>query len=194
MKKAALKKLFFIYLLHDKLVIIQKLKKQQLSQEKIKMATRGLNKVMLIGNLGADPEVRYMPGGGAVTTLSMATGEIWTDKEGQKQERTEWHRVVCFNKLGEIAGEYLRKGAKIYIEGTLRTRKWQDPQGQDKYTTEVIASEMHMLDSKNNSGVPYQGIPIPESSHATPQRTSPKPEMAEVAQNGLEDLDDDIPF
>ncbi len=110
---------------------------------------RGVNKVILIGNLGKDPETRYMPSGGAVTNVTLATSESWKDKQtGQQQERTEWHRVVFFNRLAEIAGEYLRKGSKVYVEGSLRTRKWQDNNGQDRYTTEIVASEMQMLDSR----------------------------------------------
>ncbi|GAA3923332.1 single-stranded DNA-binding protein [Litoribacillus peritrichatus] len=110
---------------------------------------RGINKVILVGNLGQDPETRYTANNSAVTNITIATSESWTDKQtGQKQERTEWHRVVIFNKLGEIAGQYLRKGSKVYIEGALRTRKWQDQQGQDRYTTEIVASEMQMLDSR----------------------------------------------
>lgn len=117
------------------------------------MASRGVNKVILVGNLGQDPETRYMPSGGAVTNLSIATSESWKDKNtGQQQERTEWHRVVFFNRLAEIAGEYLRKGSKVYVEGSLRTRKWQDNSGQDKYTTEIVASEMQMLDSRGQGG------------------------------------------
>lgn len=111
--------------------------------------SRGINKVIIIGNLGNDPETRYMPSGGAVTNITIATSETWKDKQtGQPQERTEWHRVVFFNRLAEIAGEYLKKGSKCYIEGSLRTRKWQDQSGQDKYTTEIIANEMQMMDSK----------------------------------------------
>jgi len=115
---------------------------------------RGINKVILIGNLGADPETRYMPSGGAVTNVNLATSESWKDKQtGQQQERTEWHRVVFFNRLAEIAGEYLRKGSKVYIEGSLRTRKWQDKtSGQDRYTTEIVASEMQMLDGRGEQG------------------------------------------
>lgn len=112
---------------------------------------RGVNKVILVGNCGQDPETKYMPSGGAVTNISVATSETWKDKQtGQPQERTEWHRVVFFNRLAEIAGEYLRKGGKVYIEGSLRTRKWQDQSGQDRYTTEIVASEMQMLDSRNS--------------------------------------------
>lgn len=116
---------------------------------------RGINKVILIGNIGQDPEVKYMPSGGAVTNVSVATSETWKDKNtGQPQERTEWHRVVFFNRLGEIAGEYLRKGSKVYIEGSLRTRKWQAQDGSDRYTTEIVASEMQMLDGRgDNAGM-----------------------------------------
>ncbi|ANG64755.1 single-stranded DNA-binding protein [Marinobacterium aestuarii] len=114
---------------------------------------RGVNKVILVGNLGGDPEVRYMPSGNAVTNVTLATSESWKDKNtGQMQERTEWHRVVFFNKLAEIAGEYLRKGSQVYVEGALRTRKWQDQSGQDKYTTEIVASEMQMLGGRGGSG------------------------------------------
>ncbi|MFV8784148.1 single-stranded DNA-binding protein [Microbulbifer sp. SA54] len=115
---------------------------------------RGVNKVILIGNLGGDPETRYLPSGGAVTNVTLATSETWKDKQtGQQQERTEWHRVVFFNRLAEIAGEYLRKGSKVYLEGSLRTRKWQDKQsGQDRYTTEIVASEMQMLDGRGEQG------------------------------------------
>ncbi|WP_043320831.1 single-stranded DNA-binding protein [Microbulbifer sp. HZ11] len=118
------------------------------------MASRGVNKVILVGNLGGDPETRYMPSGGAVTNITVATSETWKDKQsGQQQERTEWHRVVFFNRLAEIAGEYLRKGSKVYLEGSLRTRKWQDKNsGQDRYTTEIVAAEMQMLDSRGEGG------------------------------------------
>ncbi|AFT72021.1 Single-stranded DNA-binding protein [Alloalcanivorax dieselolei B5] len=114
---------------------------------------RGVNKVILIGNLGADPETRFMPSGGAVTNVRLATSETWKDRQtGQMQERTEWHRVVFFNKLGEIAGEYLKKGSKVYIEGSIRTRKWQGQDGQDRYTTEIVANEMQMLDGRGEGG------------------------------------------
>src|SRR5210317_459432 len=117
------------------------------------MASRGINKVILVGNLGNDPEHRMLPSGGAVTNISIATSEAWKDKNtGQQQERTEWHRVVFFNRLAEIAAEYLRKGSKVYVEGALRTRKWQDQSGQDRYTTEIVASEMQMLDSRGAGG------------------------------------------
>ena len=111
---------------------------------------RGINKVILIGNVGADPEVRYATNGNAITTISIATSESWKDKtSGEMQERTEWHRVVFFNRLAEIAGEYLKKGSKVYAEGSLRTRKWQDQSGADRYTTEIVANSMQMLDSRN---------------------------------------------
>ena len=117
------------------------------------MASRGVNKEILVGNLGNDPETRYMPSGGAVTNITIATSEVWKDKEnGQQQERTEWHRIVFFNRLAEIAGEYLKKGSKIYVDGSLRTRKWQDQGGVDRYTTEVVASELQMLDRQSGDG------------------------------------------
>jgi len=123
---------------------------------------RGINKVIIVGNLGADPETRYMPSGSAVTNLSVATSEQWKDKQtGEQKERTEWHKVAMFNRLAEIAAEYLRKGSQVYIEGKLRTRKWQDNQGQDRYTTEIVASEMQMLDSKDASGDGFPKDDIP---------------------------------
>ena len=109
------------------------------------MATKGVNKVILVGNLGNDPEVRYMPNGNAVANLSLATSESWKDQQGQVQERTEWHRLTIYRRLAEIAGEYLKKGSQMYVEGKLQTRKWQDQQGQDKYTTEIIVDQMQML-------------------------------------------------
>ena len=116
------------------------------------MASRGVNKVILIGNLGQDPEVRYMPNGGAVCNITVATSETWKDKNtGENQEKTEWHRVVMFRRLAEIAGEYLKKGSKVYLEGRLQTRKWQDQQGQDRYTTEIVADQMHMPHSRSGN-------------------------------------------
>ena len=142
---------------------------------------RGINKVILIGNLGKDPETRYMPSGGAVTNVTVATSESWKDKKtGQQQERTEWHRVIFFNKLAEIVGEYLKKGSKVYVEGSLRTRKWQGQDGQDRYTTEIVAREMQMLDSRGaGSGEPAQSAPGPTS-------------QPEPAPMGGEDFDDDM--
>jgi single-strand DNA-binding protein len=148
---------------------------------------RGINKVILIGNLGADPEVRYSASGAAVANLRIATSESWRDKEsGERQERTEWHRVVCFSKLGEIAGEYLRKGSKVYIEGRLQTRKWQDQGGQDRYTTEIVASDMQMLDSKGGGGPAAFGD---EPPGAPAPRQTPAP-----GAGPAQDFDDDIPF
>ncbi len=164
------------------------------------MASRGINKVILVGNLGNDPETRYMPSGGAVTNISIATSETWKDKQtGQPQERTEWHRVVFFNRLAEIAGEYLRKGSKVYVEGSLRTRKWQDQSGQDRYTTEIVANEMQMLDSRGaNQGGDYQQ---PQGNYGAPQQAAgSKPGAAAGAGAGggqptdFGDFDDDIPF
>ena len=164
---------------------------------------KGINKVILVGNVGVDPELRYMPNGNAVTTLSIATSESWKDKvSGEKQERTEWHRVVCFNRLGEIAGEYVRKGSKLYLEGSLRTRKWQDQQGQDRYTTEIIASELQMLDSKgaggnNNSSMGgYDDMQEMNQSAAYSQGSSQKApaEQTQAAPQALEEMDDDVPF
>lgn len=156
---------------------------------------RGVNKVIIIGNLGADPEVRYMPSGGAVATLNVATSESWKDKQtGETQERTEWHRVSYFNRLAEIAGEYLRKGSKIYVEGSLRTRKWQDKNGQDRYTTEIIGNELQMLDSKGGAGanVPTSSS---ENSRSSSGSTSDMPSSQEYAgSQSAPDLDDDIPF
>ena len=162
---------------------------------------RGINKVILIGNAGTDPDVRYMPNGNAATTLSIATSESWKDKQtGEKQERTEWHRVVCFNRLGEIAGEYIRKGSKIYVEGSIRTRKWQDQQGQDRYTTEIIANEIQMLDSKAQ-GAPYPDLPELQqgssnqgSSKAQHAVSKSQPTTETSAEVAFDDLNDDIPF
>lgn len=152
---------------------------------------RGINKVILIGNIGADPEVRYMPNGNAVATISLATTDAWKDKQtGEKQERTEWHRVVCFNRLGEIVGEYVRKGSKLYIEGSLRTRKWQDQQGQDKYTTEIVASEIQMLDGKGQ----MHSNPPEEHTASAPRNHAQAGSSQSMPQETFEALDDDIPF
>ncbi len=161
------------------------------------MASRGVNKVILIGNLGADPEVRYMPSGSAVANLRIATTESWKDQQsGQMQERTEWHRVALFGRLAEIAGEYLRKGSQVYIEGSLRTRKWQGQDGQDRYTTEIVGREMRMLGGRgSDSGAAFdQGTAAyPETSPAP--RTEPaKPAPSKPAPETLDDFDDDIPF
>lgn len=154
---------------------------------------RGINKVILIGNIGVDPDVRYLPNGSPVTTLSIATSEAWKDKAtGQKQERTEWHRVVCFNRLGEIAGEYIRKGSKIYVEGSLRTRKWQDQQGQDRYTTEIIANDIQMLDSKGTASSGYEDMP--QTQFAPANQNVDRQQPAQMPQDAFDQLDDDVPF
>lgn len=156
---------------------------------------RGINKVILVGNVGVDPDVRYLPNGNAVTTLSVATSESWKDKTtGEKQDRTEWHRVVCFNRLGEIAGEYVRKGSKLYVEGSLRTRKWQDQQGQDKYMTEIIASDIQMLDSKGGSSSNYDDMPQAQQAAPAHQNVSRQQQPSQAAQDAFDQLDDDIPF
>ncbi|HEJ7121819.1 single-strand binding protein [Serratia marcescens] len=161
------------------------------------MASRGVNKVILIGHLGQDPEVRYMPNGGAVATLSLATSETWRDKQsGEQKEKTEWHRIVLFGKLAEIAGEYLRKGSQVYIEGALRTRKWADQSGQDRYTTEVVVNvggTMQMLGDRSqtdNSG------PSASGSWGQPQHPthSGTPTQASAGNEPPMDFDDDIPF
>ncbi|NOQ63466.1 MAG: single-stranded DNA-binding protein [Methyloprofundus sp.] len=164
-----------------------------------------LNKVTLIGNLGADPEIRYMPTGGAVANVSLATTFRWKDKQtGERKENTEWHRVVFFNRLAEIVGEYLRKGSQVYIEGRLQTRKWQDQSGQDRYTTEIVATEMQMLGSKPAGGTaPLANIPAQTASspqqHQPAAQNHPQAAAPAIAPNSpppmaQEDFDDDIPF
>jgi len=142
---------------------------------------RGVNKVILIGNCGQDPETKYLPSGGAVTNLTIATSETWKDKQtGQPQERTEWHRVVFFNRLAEIAGEYLKKGGKVYIEGALRTRKWQDKStGADRYTTEIVANEMQMLDSRGGE---------PKPAHQQAAQPTPQQAPAQNAPDGFDNF------
>ena len=154
-----------------------------------------VNKVILIGNLGRDPETRYTTGGDAVTNLRLATTETWKDKSGEKQEATEWHRVAFFGKLAEIAGEYLKKGSQVYVEGKLKTRKWQDKDGQDKYMTEVIADEMKMLGSRQGLGGDSGGGDYAKAASAAPSGAASKP--ASAAKGGaakFDDMDDDIPF
>jgi len=147
---------------------------------------RGINKVILVGNLGNDPEVKFMPSGGAVTNVSVATSRAWKDKNTQQmQEHTEWHRVVFFNRLAEIAGEYLKKGSKVFIEGSLRTNKWQDKDGNDRYTTEIIANEMQMLDSRSEGS--------DQSQYQSNQAQQPNPQVTQV-DTGMDNYDDDIPF
>jgi single-strand DNA-binding protein len=163
---------------------------------------RGINKVILVGNLGNDPEVRYAANGSAIANISVATTDSWKDKNtGEQQDRTEWHRVVMFNRLGEIAGEYLKKGSQVYIEGRLQTRKWQDQSGQDKYSTEIVASEMQMLGGRGGgSDMGGGGYQAPQQRQQAPQQqggqqggqqTSPRPAAQPQPSN---DFDDDIPF
>ena len=156
---------------------------------------KGVNKVILIGNLGKDPETRYMPSGGAVTNVTIATSESWKDKDGQRQERTEWHKVVFFNKLAEIAGEYLKKGSKVYIEGALRTRSY-DKDGQKHYTTEIVADEMQMLDGKSTggSGADDESYAPPASNQRQDRKPANQPEPARTGGGGGGDFDDEIPF
>lgn len=143
---------------------------------------RGINKVILVGNVGKDPEVRYLPSGGAVANLTLATTEYWTDKQsGQRQEQTEWHRVNFYGKLAEVVGEYVKKGSKLYVEGSIHTRKWQDKQtGQDRYSTEIKGAEMQMLDGRNDGG--------DQRSQASQQFQRP------ATQAPTSDFDDNIPF
>lgn len=156
----------------------------------------GINKVILVGNLGKDPEVRYAPSGSAITNITIATSESWKDKNtGEKQEKTEWHRVVFFNKIAEIAGEYLRKGSKVYIEGKLQTRKWTDKEGMDRYTTEIVvdgfSGVMQMLDSR--SGGDY-APPAAAPAAASKPAAAPAAAAASAAPAMADDFDDDIPF
>lgn len=172
------------------------------------MAKKGINKVIILGNLGGDPEVKYMPNGDAVANITVATSETWKDKgTGQQQERTEWHRIVAFRKLAEIMGEYLRKGSQVYIEGKLQTRKWQDQNGQDRWTTEIVAEDMQMLGGRGNGGQQggqqqgaapqqggYQPAPQQQGGHqAQPQTTGPQGGKVNPQEPPI-DFDDDIPF
>src|SRR5215510_3847457 len=154
---------------------------------------RGVNKVILVGNLGKDPETRYMPSGGAVTNLTLATSESWKDKQsGKQQERTEWHKIAMFGRLAEIAAEYLRKGSQVYIEGKLRTRKWQDKEGKDRWTTEIVADEMNMLGGKGGGASAGAGA----AAGAAAGGGSSGGGRAAVNDSGGPpgDFDDDIPF
>jgi len=154
---------------------------------------RGINKVILVGNLGKDPEIRYLPSGGAVANLNIATSESWKDKTtGEKQERTEWHRVVFFGKLAEIANEYLKKGAQIYVEGRLQTRKWQDKGGQDRYTTEIVGSDLQMLGGRSGTteGPPDTSFEAPAGGGGDRRESAPPSASGKAS----EDFDDDIPF
>ena len=154
-----------------------------------------VNKVILIGRLGKDPETRYMPNGEAVTNATLATSENWKDKSGVKQEKTEWHNLVFYRRLAEIAGEYLKKGSMVYVEGKLQTRKWQDKEGKDRYTTEIIANEMTMLGGKSSGG----SYEVVEESQSAPQRAAapakPAAESSGASQGrSFDNFDDDIPF
>ena len=156
---------------------------------------RGINKVILVGNLGKDPETRYMPSGSAVTNLTLATSEAWKDKQsGEQQERTEWHKVAMFGRLAEIAAEYLRKGSQVYIEGKLRTRKWQDKEGKDRYTTEIVARDMQMLGGRGGAGGGGPGGGT--GGESRPSRPAPATEdRGGPPSRGDEGgFDDDIPF
>lgn len=175
------------------------------------MATRGVNKVILIGNVGGDPETRYLPNGNAITNITLATGDSWKDKQtGQVQERTEWHRVVFFGKLAEVAAEYLRKGSQVYIEGRLQTRKWQDQSGQDRYTTEVVVDltgSMQFLGGGRQSTqgsseeyAPRPARPTPAPARENPSSAAPNPAASRPAPPApqpmpdYDSFDDDIPF
>lgn len=163
-----------------------------------------VNKVILVGNLGRDPEVRYMPNGEAVCNFSIATTDSWKDKSGAKQEKTEWHNIVMYRKLAEIAGEYLKKGRPVYVEGRLQTRKWQDKEtGKDRYTTEIIADQMQMLGGRDGGGsnASYDGGGDDDFNQAPPQRQQAAPSRAPQAPaakpqggSGFDDFEDDIPF
>ena len=155
-----------------------------------------VNKVILVGRLGKDPETRYMTNGEAVTNATLATSENWKDKSGEKQEKTEWHNLVFYRRLAEVAGEYLKKGSQIYVEGKLQTRKWQTKEGQDRYTTDIIVDQMHMLGGKSSAGGSFEATEKPmtsassESSYSAPSPSKPAP--AKVG--GFDNFDDDIPF
>lgn len=159
-----------------------------------------VNKVILVGNLGRDPEVRYTPDNNAITNISIATTDTWKDKSGEKQERTEWHRVAFFGKLAEIAGEYLKKGSQVYVEGRLQTRKWQDKEGQDRYTTEIVADRMQMLGSRGGMGGGGSSDMPPDMDEQRPSAPARASASAKPAGGGqkppskFDDLEDDIPF
>lgn len=163
---------------------------------------RGLNKVMIMGNLGADPEVRYLPSGSAVTNIRVATSESWKDRTtGEKQERTEWHRIVLFNRLGEIAAQYLRKGSRVFVEGSIRTNKWQDQSGADRYSTDIIANSMQLMDAKGTGGsAPFDSQDEgdrPQDMAASSQASRPAAvRTPEPAMAGADEAfdDDDVPF
>src|SRR5207302_5967759 len=149
-----------------------------------------VNKVILVGNLGADPETKYLPSGDAVTNIRVATTDRWKDKtSGEMKEATEWHRIAFFGRLAEIAGEYLKKGSQVYVEGRIRTRKWQDKEGQDRYSTEIVADSMQMLGSRAGSGEPR-----PEAARAAEPKTAAAAGAAKKPAGKFDDMEDDIPF
>jgi len=150
-----------------------------------------VNKVILVGRLGKDPETRYMTNGEAVTNVTLATSENWKDKSGEKQEKTEWHNLVFYRRLAEVAGEYLKKGSQIYVEGKIQTRKWQDKEGKDRYSTEIIVNEMQMLGGKSSGGGSFEVVDKPAASApaGAPDAGKPAP-----AKGGFDNFDDDIPF
>jgi len=163
-----------------------------------------VNKAILIGNLGKDPEVRYMPSGEAIANITLATTDTWKDKSGEKQERTEWHRVSFFGRQAEVVGEYLKKGSQIYVEGRIQTRKWQDKDGQDRYTTEIVADRMQMLGSKSSGGGSFEVVENERSevSSSRPNKpaasssgsTAAPAKAAPAAKGSFDNFDDDIPF
>ena len=151
-----------------------------------------VNKAILIGHLGKDPEVRYMPSGEAVANVTLATSETWKDKNGEKQEKTEWHNIVFFKRLAEIAGEYLKKGSQIYVEGRITTEKWQDKEGKERYTTKIVANEMKMLDKKSSGGSFEVVEKKPAAAASGSNSASAK--AAPAAKGSFDNFDDDIPF
>ena len=156
---------------------------------------RGVNKVIVVGNLGNDPDTRYMPSGSAVTNISVATSESWKDKQsGEQKEKTEWHKVAMFGRLAEIAAEYLRKGSQVYIEGKLQTRKWQDKDGHDRYTTEIVANEMQMLGSRGGAGGASGGGGGGGGGGGSSRPQNDGPPASPPPQGSSDDFDDDIPF
>jgi len=168
--------------------------------------SKGVNKVILVGNLGNEPETRYSSSGSAITNISLATSDRWRDKQtGEQQERTEWHRIVLFNRLAEIAKDYLHKGSKVYIEGSLRTRKWQDKSGMDRYTTEIVGNEMQMLDARENTSGNYQA-PSSASNDFAPSSSAPANNMntpsgetsstlaSPMPETNMDEFADDVPF
>jgi len=152
-----------------------------------------VNKVILIGHLGKDPEVRYMPNGEAVANVSIATSENWKDKSGEKQEKTEWHNLVFYKRLAEIVGEYLKKGSQIYVEGRLQTRKWQTKEGQDRYTTEIIVNEMKMLGGKSSGSNSFEVVENRPAASSSGSDAAPA-KAAPAAKGSFDNFDDDIPF